>query len=192
MGKTILAIGSYRTGWAVGVELFGKLEQMARCAKSRLKPCAYLHWTAGRYDQVFEDYHLSVKGDGNVYAPGEDLAIYREHTWRRNTGAVGIALCCALGAGPDRDGLPAGDYPPTAAQIETAAKVIAVLAKSWDILITPEYFMTHAEAADLDGYGPATTFERWDLWKLKDFDGAIRSGGDVLRGKANWYRESGI
>lgn len=52
--------------------------------------------------------------------------------------------------------------------------------------------MTHAEAADLDGYGPSMAgtpaFERWDLWKLKDYDGVWRSGGAVLRGKGLYYQ----
>ena len=47
--------------------------------------------------------------------------------------------------------------------------------------------MTHAEAADLDGYGPDTTCERWDLAVLKN-DDEWMSGGDTLRGKAIFYR----
>jgi hypothetical protein len=111
MSKTMLRIGSHFAGARPGVEMFGKLGQMARCAKSRLKPRAYLHWTAGRYGQVFKDYHLNVEGDGNAYAPDEDLAICREHTWRRNTGAVGIALCCTFGARPARTGCRPGTFP---------------------------------------------------------------------------------
>ncbi|MDR3348391.1 MAG: N-acetylmuramoyl-L-alanine amidase [Acidaminococcales bacterium] len=169
-----------------------KLEQMARDAKAGLKPRIYLHWTAGRYDQFFDDYHLNIDGGGRIFAPSEDLSLHRGHTWRRNSGAVGIALCCALNAGVGKDGLPTGNFPPTAAQIETAAKAMAALARGLNAPITPEYFMTHAEAADLDGYGPAATFERWDLWKLRDFDGIVRGGGEVLRGKANWYGKGGI
>ena len=26
----------------------------------------YLHWTAGKYDQTFNDYHLCVTGDGDI------------------------------------------------------------------------------------------------------------------------------
>ena len=44
--------------------------------------------------------------------------------------------------------------------------------------------MTHAEAADLDDYGPATTFERWDLWKLASADGTLQDGGALIRSKA--------
>jgi len=27
----------------------------------------YLHWTAGRYTQFFDDYHISIDGNGNIY-----------------------------------------------------------------------------------------------------------------------------
>ena len=26
----------------------------------------YLHWTAGRYNQFFDDYHLNIDGEGKV------------------------------------------------------------------------------------------------------------------------------
>jgi hypothetical protein len=73
------------------------------------------------------------------------------------------------------------------------AKAMATLAQGLGVLITPECFMTHAEAATLDGYGPGSgdPETRWDLWRLRDFDGIVKSGGDVLRGKANWYGENG-
>ena len=49
--------------------------------------------------------------------------------------------------------------------------------------------MTHEEAAMLDGYGPYSgdPETRWDLWYLPDSDGTMKSGGDVIRGKALWY-----
>jgi Fe2+ transport system protein FeoA len=95
---------------------------------------------------------------------------------------------------------------------ESMAKAVAVLLPALGHDITIDTVLTHAEAADnIDGwmvdysqlkggrngqpygmYGPLHTCERWDLWKLKDYDGAIRNGGDVLRGKANWYKENGF
>jgi hypothetical protein len=92
-----------------------RLLAMARAARPKIQPRVYLHWTAGRYGQTFADYHVNIAGDGRAFAPSDDLAVYREHTWRRNSGAVGVALCCGLGASPGRDGLPTGNFPPTAA-----------------------------------------------------------------------------
>ena len=77
------------------------------------------------------------------------------------------------------------------AEIEKAAQVRALLADVLDLPVDAEHVLTHAEVGDLDGYGPdkigTEDFEKWDLWQLPDYDGEWREGGDVLRGKANWY-----
>ena len=52
------------------------------------------------------------------------------------------------------------------------------------VIVVISIVMTHAEAADLDDYGPATTFERWDLWKLASADGTLQDGGALIRSKA--------
>lgn len=160
----------------------------------------YLHWTAGRYGQFFDDYHISIDQDGTIYASTDDLSETLAHTWRRSTGSVGVTLCSCYGA----DTADLGDYPPTAAQIEAMAQVVAVLAKALWLTIDRYRVMTHAEAADnIDGllpdgdeYGPLNGCERWDLQYLgtpespswtTDYDDP-HTGGNVLRGKANWYR----
>lgn len=161
----------------------------------------YLHWTAGRYDQCFNDYHLNITDDGTIYASTDDLSETLAHTWHRNTGSVGVTLCCCYGA----DTADLGDYPPTAAQIEAMAQVTAALAKVLWLTIDRDRIMTHAEAADnVDGllpegdeYGPRNGCERWDLQFLgteesstflTDYDDP-RTGGNVMRGKALWYQK---
>lgn len=69
------------------------------------------------------------------------------------------------------------------------ARVAALLCKQLNLPISADIVITHCEAAEEDGYGPSTTCERWDLWKLPDLpgDGQIKGGGDVIRGKALWY-----
>ena len=161
----------------------------------------YLHWTAGRYGQMYDDYHINIDKNGRLWASTDDLSETLAHTWHRNTGSVGVTLCCCYGA----DTADLGDYPPTAAQIEAMAQVVAVLAKALWLTIDRDRVLTHAEAADnIDGllpvgdeYGPGTTCERWDLqylgtdespeWTV-DYDDP-RTGGNVLRGKAIWYRQ---
>ena len=118
----------------------------------------------------------------------------------RNSGSVSIALLCAYGATTED----LGSAPPTAAQIEAAAQATAALANGLWLSIDKERIMTHGEAADNeDGvyahapYGPRTTCERWDLEYLGTAESpAFRPwaedgtrGGDVLRGKAAFYRE---
>lgn len=161
-------------------------------------PKVYLHWTAGHYDQCFDDYHINITGDGTIYVSTDDLSEIKSHTWRRNTGSVGITLCCAYRGGTDD----LGSEPPTNAQIEAMAQAIAAVASGLWLTIDMNHVMTHGEAADnADGlephepYGPLTTVERWDLQYLGTPDSPVyiigyydeRTGGNVLRGKANWY-----
>ena len=75
---------------------------------------------------------------------------------------------------------------PTKAQIEALAMLSAAIADVFDIAVDVDHFMTHAEAANFDGYGPDTTCERWDLAVLHDGDEWM-SGGDILRGKTAFY-----
>lgn len=184
-----------------------ELEQLASDARESIwaqakangrEPKIYLHWSAGHYFQKFDDYHVNITADGKLYLSA-DLDEVLAHTWRRNSGAVGISLCCcAFATSADL-----GDEPPTDAQIEAMAQATAAIANGLWLTIDREHVLTHGEAADnIDGiypheeYGPLTTVERWDLQYLatdespcyiKDYDDE-RTGGNVLRGKANWYR----
>lgn len=162
------------------------------------EPKIYLHWSAGHYNTVFDDYHVNITADGTLYITG-DLDEVKAHTYHRNTGAVGISLCCAYGATTNN----LGDEPPTQAQIEAMSQAIEAIADGLWLTIDMEHVMTHGEAADnVDGiyasdqYGPQTTVERWDLQFLGSSESPYyttnyndeHTGGNVLRGKANWYR----
>ena len=168
-----------------------ELAKMAKTAKGSIDRL-YIHWTAGHYDSTFGDYHINITGAGELFLSTDDLTEVLAHTWHRNTGAIGIALCCCVDATINCDGtFSLGSEPPTGLQIEKTAQVIALLADVLGLPIDAEHVLTHAEVGDLDGYGPAKIgtedFEKWDLWRLPDYDGEWREGGDVLRGKANWY-----
>lgn len=187
-----------------------ELKQLALQAKSDLWNQAnllgrdvklYLHWTAGHYGQFFDSYHINIDADGSVYVSTNNLAELKSHTYRRNSGAIGISLACAYNATTNN----LGPEPPTAQQIEALAQVVAALATVLDLTIDLQRVMTHAEAADnkdglnpgyeANGYphgkhGPEHNCERWDLWY---FDGATKGeGGNVIRGKANWYKNQGV
>lgn len=161
-------------------------------------PKIYLHWSAGHYFHTFDDYHVNITADGKLYVATDDLSEVLAHTWKRNSGAVGISLCCGYKA--TTNGL--GDEPPTPQQIEAMAQAIVAVAEGLWLTIDKSHVLTHGEAADNedelythDNYGPKSTCERWDL----EFLGTEESpsfnpwatdgsrGGDVLRGKANWY-----
>lgn len=143
----------------------------------------YLHWSAGHYGQFFDDYHINIDYDGSLYASTNNLAEIKAHTWHRNTGAIGIALACCYNATTNDF----GPEPPTEQQVESMAQVVAVLCKTLDLTIDAARVMTHAEAADLDDYGPATTCERWDLWFLPGVSKG--EGGNTIRSKASWYQQ---
>ena len=163
------------------------------------EPKIYLHWSAGHYGQFFNDYHININKNGDIYISTNDFSETLAHTWRRNTGSIGVSLSCGFGANTND----LGDEPPTEEQIDAMAQVIAVLCDELWLTIDKKHVMTHGEAADNedglychDPYGVKNTCERWDL----EFLGTDESpafnpwatdgsrGGDVLRGKANWYR----
>jgi len=169
-----------RTG-AVRKIFLDDLCQLARAAKGNID-CIYLHWSAGHYGQPFANYHINIDYDGSLLTSVASLSVPLAHTWQRNYRSVGVAmLCCAL-ATPHN----LGNEPPTELQIEAMAQVVAVLCRELELPVDFYHVRTHAEQADLDGYGPATTWERWDLWILRQGD-PPGSGGHVIRGKALWY-----
>lgn len=188
-----------------------ELKQLALQSKTQLWDQArslgrdvklYLHWSAGHYGQFSPAYHIHIDHDRSIWITTDNLAETKSHTYMRNTGAIGISLACCAGATTNDF----GNEPPTTGQIETMAQVIATLAKALDLTIDIYRVMTHAEAADnLDGYnpgytdytgypnntyGPASTCERWDLWFIPGVEKG--EGGNVMRGKANWYQQQGI
>ena len=159
----------------------------------------YLHWTAGWYGQCYDDYHICIDKGGEIYLMCDDsLREHKAHTLGRNTGAVGISLCCCVDASARADatkdyGINLGSEPPTAQQIEVMAEIVAVLADEFDLpLDTDEFVMTHYEAAKRDGYAPGQDPDcRWDLWYIPDYYGAegkLDDGGALIRGKAAWYQ----
>ena len=172
----------------------------ARCARETK---LYLHWTAGHYGQFFADYHVQVDADGGIYVIGDGvLDDLLAATYLRNSGSVSVALLGCVDATTEN----LGSEPPTAAQIEAMAQSVTALADGLWLTIDKERILTHGEAADNeDGvrthapYGPRTTCERWDLEYLGTEESPVfhpwaedgTRGGDVLRGKAQYYREHG-
>ena len=103
-----------------------KLAELVALGHNRISQI-YLHWTAGRYGQLYDDYHFNIDADGTVYRTSS-LSQYKSHTWRRNSGSIAVALCCGLGAqanhGYDAD---LGQFAPTAVQTDKMAQTVALL-----------------------------------------------------------------
>lgn len=71
-----------------------ELAALAENAKGEIRRI-YLHWTAGHYNNTYDDYHLNITGDGTVWSSCGKLTEYKEHTWHRNSGAVAVASAAA-------------------------------------------------------------------------------------------------
>ena len=160
----------------------------------------YLHWSAGHYGQYWDDYHVQIDKDGEIYVIGDgELDDVLAATWKRNSGSVSISILGCVGATADD----LGQESPTPLQIDGMAQAIAALCNGLWLTIDKQRVLTHGEAADNeDGvyahepYGPKNGCERWDLEYLGTEESPCYNpwaedgtrGGDVLRGKANWYR----
>ena len=166
----------------------GKLLSEAMANRGKIKHI-YLHWTAGRYDQFFDDYHLNIDGNGKVYHTCASLDERKDHTYQRNSGSIGITLCCALDASWQGEKPDLGSYPPTTLQLVALAKVVAVLCAGLGLSLDAEAVMTHAEAACADGYGPGSgdSETRWDLYWVPNSGGGLIEGGDFIRQLAQHY-----
>lgn len=164
-------------------------------------PKIILHWTAGWWDQLFDEYHVSITGDGEIYVSTYNFADVLSHTWKLNTGTIGISLCCAVGATTND----LGENPPTEIQIDVLAQVIATICKELQIDINIDNVMTHGEAGDNENlydeddlYGPNNDCERWDLQLLGTDESPVytpdhddpSTGGNVIREKARNYLNS--
>lgn len=168
---------------------FDALMQMALAANGQIEK-AYYHWTGVRGGHHFSDYHINIDRDGSMWTDMGALTDYKEHTYMRNSNAVGISIEACFDAVSEYN---LGSEPPTDAQLVTMTKVMAILAINGGIPLDIQHQMTHAEAADCkDGtyphepYGPDSTVERWDLLVVHEGDERW-SGGDWLRGTARWW-----
>ena len=149
----------------------------------------YLHWTAGRYNQFFDDYHLNIDGEGKVFRTCSSLDQLKAHTYQRNSGSIGITLCCALGASWQGQKPDLGSCPPKTMQLIALAKVIAVLCAGLGLEVDSTAVMTHAEAALVDGYGAGSgdSDTRWDLYWVPGNGDQLVRGGDRIRELAQHY-----
>ena len=182
--------GEYREALAAAAAEYGRETKV------------YLHWSAGHYGQFWSDYHVQIDRDGEIYVIADGaLDDVLAATYHRNSGSVSVCLLGCLGANTNN----LGQESPTPLQIEGMAKAIAALCNGLWLTIDKQRVLTHGEAADNedgiyphDPYGPKNGCDRWDL----EYLGTLESptfhpwaedggrGGDVLRGKANWYRKA--
>ena len=127
-----------------------KPDWMPDCKMKRI----ILHWTAGGYNASSTDkehYHILIQGDGtlvrgdhpiddNVSTADDD---YAAHTRGRNTGSIGVSVCCMVGAHEKTSKF--GVAPMKKAQWLQMAAVTAELATFYKIKVTPKTILGHGE-----------------------------------------------
>lgn len=168
---------------------YRELREYVACFRNAGIDTIYLHWSASGYDTPSDAYHISITGDGVVHVM-HPLDQILSATWRRNTGSIAVSImCCYDAVAYSEDDVDFGSAPPTNAQLQAMARVICVLCEELELPIDDEHVLTHAEIADIDGYGinDDDPEMRWDLLLVQDNDGVVKPGGQVLRGMALWY-----
>jgi hypothetical protein len=148
-----------------------------------------VHWTAGRHFASALDkqhYHFLVEVDGKVVqgqwaVKTNEKPIkgrYAAHTLNCNSDSVGVALCCMAGA--VEEPFSSGDFPMTKVQWNAAMILIANLCKQYNIPVTRETVLSHAE---VQGTLKIPQRGKWDITRLS-FDpawiGAMHCG-DYMR-----------
>lgn len=156
-----------------------------------------IHWTAGTHKPSAMDrkhYHHIVSGDGEVVdgnlpvAANESTAGgYVAHTRGLNTGSIGVSFAAMHGA--NERPFSAGKYPITEAQVKAMTQLVFDLSERYDIPITPETILTHAEVEPNLGVKQRG---KWDVNWLPGMDqaGNARAVGDLLRQKVRDLHQS--
>lgn len=154
-----------------------------------------IHWTAGTYQPNttdFEHYHYLINGDGLVikgkYAPEDNENVndgkYAAHTGGGNTGSIGIAMCGMADYSPQR-GIDSTKYPLTKVQCERTFKLIAELAKKYNIPINSQTVMTHYEFGIK--HPNTSSAGKIDITILPPYLLLSYEVGNFIRNKAKWY-----
>lgn len=137
-----------------------------------------LHWTAGTYTATFKHYHFNIRLVNGKPEVVQTLSIRERgaHTWRRNTGRIGISLCGA-----------AKGFPIHTVQVEAMAKLSAELCFLLDIdpkgthvamdLNDTTKFHKVPNVTDHVFYGKMDKYGKPDIGELLP----------VVLNKMNWY-----
>ncbi len=153
-----------------------------------------IHWTAGTNQPCntdFEHYHYLITGDGLVvegkYKPEDNENCndgkYAAHTGGGNTGSIGISMCGMAGFTNRKN---VGKYPLTKVQCERCFKLVAELAKKYNICITHDTVMTHYEFGRK--HPKTSSGGKIDIIYLPPYPDIDQGKiGDFIRNKARWY-----
>lgn len=158
-----------------------------------MQPCKMkaivAHWSAGQHKASVldaEHYHIIVEGDGNLVKGDHDIKDnvntadddYAAHTRHFNTNVIGVSVACMVGA-IERPFNPGTD-PMTQVQWDKLMLVIADLCRFYNIPVTPQTVLSHAEVQGTLGIMQRG---KWDFTRLA-FDPqtvGAKACGDKMR-----------
>jgi len=143
------------------------------------------HWTAGTHVVTGTDrahYHYIIAGDGSVVAgnhpPEANVSTadgaYAAHTLNCNTGSIGVAVAAMAGA-VERP-FSAGRFPITLKQVEALARLCARLCAQYEIPVTRETILSHAEVQ------PTLQIAQKGKWDIAWLPGMTKPGDPVRVG----------
>jgi N-acetyl-anhydromuramyl-L-alanine amidase AmpD len=134
-----------------------------------------IHWTAGTHNVSKTDkkhYHYIIGGDGVVVSGNMPVSAnestktpYAAHTRGANTGSIGVAFAAMRGA-KERP-FSAGKYPITEKQVEAMTRLVADLCEQYNIPVTPQTVLSHAEVQPTLGIKQRG---KWDVTWLPTMD----------------------
>ena len=58
---------------------YKRLAEVAARSRGKINRI-YLHWTAGHYADVYDDYHINIGRDGELYITCDDFTEQKAHT----------------------------------------------------------------------------------------------------------------
>lgn len=152
-----------------------------------------LHWTGGGHTPNSTDikaYHFLIAGDGKV-VPGHFSVsanssargslvpgTYAAHCKGLNTDSIGISLCAMLGA--KEVPFSPGSAPITEKQITALSKLVAEMCIVYQIPVTPQTVLTHAE---VEGTLGVKQEQKWDIRYLPGYTKLLSAtdAGIILR-----------
>lgn len=150
-----------------------------------------LHWSAGAHTASTLDlqhYHYVIDGQGRVHKGKHPVSAnagplragqYAAHTLNANTGSIGVAVAGMAGA--QERPFRAGPYPITPAQMDALSALCADLCRQYDIPVSQQTVLTHAEVQPTLGI---TQRGKWDITWLPGMTapGSPVTVGDQIRG----------
>lgn len=175
-----------------------ELLELARRAKGGRERKIFLHYTWGRWGEVFDEFHLCIDKAGEIYRPRCSL-LDTLLEWGDLAGAIHIALCCGRdlrytnngAAFDERRRVLCGDYP-TELQITQLALTVAFLSRglAQDICYGNVRTMYEQHIARLS-FTAGEDFERDLMWlPAREHSRELDFGGACVRRRARTYLQN--